>query len=193
MRLAICKNTTENNNHCHPDQKIREDLKTFFVQFLYKDSFIDNQDLDDPVKYFITSNTLKSSSLAYRRDYFIYKNIDYNTDTGILLSEFVSSKHSALLPLTTDSVSDPETGIFTNVLFGLNNIKEVYDRKYIKVQDVAAQVGGIIKLFMIVINFTVEYISYIPFLDELYDMIYAMNHDDNNTKYQKINLKVSNK
>lgn len=70
---------------------------------------------------------------------------------------------------------DVNTEVFTNVFVGLTNIKTNYNRSYIKIQDVSAQVGGIIKFFLIIIESLLSFYSYVPYLETLYGRLFDFN------------------
>ena len=67
LRIAVCKNTTENNNKCFPDYEIRKRLKNFFVSFAFVNTYVDGKDFEFPVKSYLTSDTIKSTANAYTR------------------------------------------------------------------------------------------------------------------------------
>jgi len=170
MRIGICKNTTLNGNRCYPDDVIRKKMSSFFASFIYKDSYIDGKDFENPVKYYITSNTLKSSSYTFRQDAYLFKDVSFNTDQGIILPDEIEKQYTQLDTILSGSTAESNTEVFTNVIIGLTNLKDFYSRKYIKVQDVSAQVGGIIKFFLLFADILISFYSYGPFLETLYSI-----------------------
>jgi len=172
LRIGICKNTTANGNRCYADDVIRKKMTSFFVSFIYKDSYIDGKDFENPVKSYITSNTLKSSAYTFRQDAYLFKDVTFNTDQGFILPDEVVQDYSQLDTILSGSTAESQTEVFTNVIIGLTNLKDFYTRKYIKVQDVSAQVGGIIKLFLIFSEFFISFFAYVPFLESLYQNLY---------------------
>jgi hypothetical protein len=171
LRIGICKNSTSNNFKCFPEDFIREKMASFFVSFIYKDSYVDSKDYENPVKYYVTSYTLKSSSYNFRQDAYLYKNISFTTDSGMIMPDFQNLDGLQLDYISSSNTADPKTEVFTNVIIGLNNIKGNYSRSYIKVQDISAQVGGLIKFFMVVFEVLLSFYSYAPFLEDLYSKI----------------------
>jgi hypothetical protein len=150
-------------------------MASFFVSFLYKDSYIDAKDFSNPVKYYVTSNTLRSSAYNFRQDAYLYKNVSFDTDAGFILPAVQSESHIQLDSISSSTTGDMNTQIFTNVIVGLTNIKATYNRSYVKVQDVSAQVGGIIKFFMIIIEFMLSFYSYVPYLENVYGTLFDRN------------------
>jgi len=184
LRIGICKNTTQNNNTCYPDEIIRKKMSSFFVSFIFKDSYIDGQDFENPVKYYITSNTLKSSAYTFRQDAYLFKDVTFKTDSGVILPDIFQQDYMQLDSISSGSTAESNTETFTNVIVGLTNLKDFYSRKYIKIQDVSAQVGGIIKFFLIFADLFISYYSYVPFLESLYESLFKYNimEKDNNLK-----------
>lgn len=172
LRIGICKNSTLNNNRCFPDSVIRQKLASFFVSFLYKDSYIDSKDFEDPVKYYLTSNTLKSSSNNFRQDAYLYKNVSFSSDSGLIMPDSKDSNHVQLDTIMSSTSGDTNTDVFTNVIVGLTNIKMNYHRNYIKIQDVSAQVGGILKFFLLIVDSLLSFYSFVPFLESLYSKLF---------------------
>ncbi len=134
LRIAMCKNSTENNNSCYPEEVIRQKMANFFVNYMYRDSYVDGKNYNSPVNYYITSNTIKSSSYSYRREIIIYKHLGYHIDAGILLSGDDLIQEYQVNWISPDSTPDINTKIFANILLGLSDIKDVYERRYIKFQ-----------------------------------------------------------
>jgi hypothetical protein len=187
LRIGICKNTTLNNNKCFPDEVIREKMASFFVSFIYKDSYITSKDFESPVKYYLTSNTLKSSSYNFRQDAYLYKNISFSTDSGSIMPNLQVIDELQLDYSSSSNTADPKTDVFTNVIIGLNSIKTNYNRSYIKIQDISAQVGGLIKFFMVIFEVLLSFYSYVPFLENLYvKLLINPDHKVNERKTQNI-------
>jgi hypothetical protein len=194
LRIGICKNSTQNNNRCYPEPVIRQKLASFFVSFLYKDSYIDAKDYSNPVKYYVTSNTLKSSSNNFRQDAYLYKNVSFCSDSGLILPDLQTTNHIQLDSILSSTSGDEKTEVFTNVIIGLTNIKINYQRSYIKIQDLSAQVGGIIKFFLLFFEFVLSFYSYVPFLESLYGSIFEYKEINDNIQLEikKQNIKKVN-
>lgn len=93
----------------------------------------------------------------------------------MILPDAKYQEYIQLDSISSGSTAELSTEIFTNVIVGLNNLKDIYNRKYIKIQDVSAQVGGLIKFFLMFADFFLTFYSYIPFLETLYLKIYDYN------------------
>ena len=188
LRIAICKNKTENNNGCYPESVIRQKMASFFVSFIYKDSYIDAKDFLKPVKYYVTSNTLKSSSYNFRQDAYIYKNLTFESDSGYILPDVQTNNHVQLDSISSTTTGDMNTEVFTNVIIGLTNIKTTYHRSYVKVQDVSAQVGGIIKFFLIITDYLLSFYAYVPYLEAVYGSMFNKQNFNENSKENPPNI-----
>ena len=94
--------------------------------------------------FFYVSNSFKVSITEY------ISHLEMNSDDG-----FLFTTNSLKGTFKQDSIIDytlyqDNVDTFISFSIQLNNIKEVYYRKYYKIQDLLAQVGGIYKaIFMI--------------------------------------------
>ena len=104
-------------------------MSSFFASFIFKDSYTDGKDYENPVKYYITSNTLKSSSYTFRQDAYLFKDVTFKTDRGIILPDEIQQDYEQLDTILSGSTAELNTETFTNVIVGLTNLKDFYSRK----------------------------------------------------------------
>lgn len=172
LRIDICQNTTTKTN-CKPDRYIREKMSLLFLHFLYTDTYQDSSDFSQPIKTVLLSSLLKGASTTYRRDYLIYRLVDYLTDSGWILSDEKTQNSYQVSSFNNDVAPNPETQIFYNIIVSLNAIKDIYNRQYVKLQNIAANVGGIIKFFFVFLKIIIIYVTKIPLIESLYDKYYT--------------------
>eukprot|EP00340_Litonotus_pictus_P000663 CAMPEP_0170523418 /NCGR_PEP_ID=MMETSP0209-20121228/8846_1 /TAXON_ID=665100 ORGANISM="Litonotus pictus, Strain P1" /NCGR_SAMPLE_ID=MMETSP0209 /ASSEMBLY_ACC=CAM_ASM_000301 /LENGTH=653 /DNA_ID=CAMNT_0010811495 /DNA_START=94 /DNA_END=2055 /DNA_ORIENTATION=+ len=151
-RVTFCTNTTQNNNHCKPKEVIREQFKSFYVVVAHKDFLIDPLILDEPMSSFYSVIGLRLSSQASREETLYYKTFEMGTDMGFIM-ESISEKKYLYLGRRDGAIypdDDPSYMFLLKVTNDNTKIKMI--RSYIKVQKVAADIGGLIKFVTICVN-----------------------------------------
>jgi hypothetical protein len=133
---------------CESDEVINEKIGTFYININYMDYNLDHSIRDNPGVPFKNSYmAFVSTTLFKSLNFFIYK-IKYFSDYGWVFeeklennyfyyerpTELVDNKSYDLLPGNIGALSFQNGHTFTN-----------FNRKYQKIQDVLANIGGIIK------------------------------------------------
>ena len=147
--FSRCVNTSENNNKCKSDQEIDDKLAGGFLGIFMTDlSIIPNQYNKPSVLYGKNVFTTFMND-RYTDVWFYMKIIKVNTDRGLLLKDI---KHEEFIAydsfMTTSDYRRSE--VFLNLHFRLSQRTEIYDRTYQKIQAIAAELGGIIKISLII-------------------------------------------
>jgi hypothetical protein len=113
-----------------------------------------------------------SSPYIFRELSISLKNVDYLSDTNYLVTNPDLMEFNAL-----DSVKDITTGLrensfpnsFTAISFAMGSIKQIYNRKYYKLQNMLADLGGLMKaLITITLNINL-YFSNKTFFNKVID------------------------
>ena len=176
--FSRCVNTSENNNICKSDQEIDDKLAGGFLGIFMTDlSIIPNQYNKPSVLYGKNVFTTFMND-RYTDVWFYMKIIKVNTDRGLLLKDI---KHEEFIAydsfMTTSDYRRSE--VFLNLHFRLSQRTEIYDRTYQKIQAIAAELGGIIKISLII----GELLVYL-FREVLYkDYILTFFSEDKNCNY----------
>ena len=147
--FSRCVNTSENNNICKSDQEIDDKLAGGFLGIFMTDlSIIPNQ-YNKPSMLYGKNVFTTFMNDRYTDVWFYMKIIKVNTDRGLLLKDI---KHEEFIAydsfMTTSDYRRSE--VFLNLHFRLSQRTEIYDRTYQKIQAIAAELGGIIKISLII-------------------------------------------
>ena len=141
---------TQQRNNCKPQEYIDKYLRLQEISLYYIDNFIKTTNYNNPfervmkeVFYYVSNNFT-----FYLTNYIHHFEI-HSDDSLFFTSDHIkdSFKVDYLRDLTIYQKSET---FFAQYTMQFNNIKEIYYRKYYKIQDLAAQVGGIFKLLGIV-------------------------------------------
>lgn len=152
--VYMCLNQTENDN-CLPKDEIEKILGNTYLDLRTVDYSIDNFNSKEVRKINVKSERFMLSDTVYKRIWIYFNEIDYVTDDGILFP-----KDNRILFHQYDSVrididrrdlmttTIPGTFATLTVLSTGNIIK--YYRKFLKIQDCIATVGGVAKFFSVI-------------------------------------------
>jgi hypothetical protein len=156
FRLRLCNNETDGGT-CAPKEEITEWINSRPIAFnlYFQNSIINPNDYAEPVKQFIFviyKNIRLSSSKVY--DMFI-GNQEITTDEGFLLDDYRTDSAYYFDSSGYDD-SDPLEESLMDINLYVSNRKPIINRKYLKVQTILANVGGLAKallLLMYVLSF----------------------------------------
>ena len=195
IRLFSCKNETFNNS-CKSEDEINTFLFNPTLQLYLIDININTNNYKNPFqkhlrdKFFYISNKYFFSITEY------IHHVNMKTDKGVIFKLFNEKKN-----FTIDSIVERTVYNRNDTILSFNiqliNIIENYYRNYLKIQDLAAQIGGIYSILLLLCYFIINSISeniYFEYLiNNFFDIIilnkkeYKNNLKNKKIKFQKIN------
>ena len=153
IKFYDCVNST-NNNDCASQETIDSFLNLSTLSYYIIDNYVRTNNYKNPFQralkeyFFYVSNKFLLSLTQYFHHSEIYTDDGFIFTTNNQISSF---KIDSMVENTIFNRSDKH---FVSISFQLNNNIEQFQRKYYKVQDLAAQVGGIYNtLFLICLLF----------------------------------------
>jgi hypothetical protein len=163
--VAMCDNSTMNNS-CYSKQAIESDLNLLFVHFVFLDYYIDSSDYNNPIKPIFSADLLQGSATSTRVDYYFLRKLSIETDSGVILSD-LDKRESFQLESRTNFVSTSNNIYMYQINVSVMNIWDIYERKYIKVQTIMANVGGFITLTFEILAILNAYFANIYFYESV--------------------------
>jgi hypothetical protein len=141
-----CINNTIKTD-CFPKEKIEKDLENVFLQVRFKDHYVDHSDFKIPEEPYIYSDMVQASSTAYKRTWYYFRNVIYQSDASLLFSETFDREFNSFAG--TRDATDLRTsatipGTFSVASFYNYPLKQTFKRKYYKIQNMMADAGGIV-------------------------------------------------
>jgi hypothetical protein len=140
----------------------------FYLNFIYPDHYIRINDYKNPIKH-----TFHSEQISCLFNYVIgvdivLDNIEFNTDDGWLL-ENISQRESFKTNMKQQKYipSPNSNNVFALLTVTMSDLKYTYDRRYIKIQGVFALTGGMIKIFMMIINLINDFCAKYEFIQSV--------------------------
>ena len=165
-------------------------MTSYYFRFITVGHFLNNGNFNEPVQPFLDIWSDMSSSAFFKRSYFYLKNIIYNSDNGIVLNdEILEHKtvyHSdkTIMDFRDSKLNNGKILYQFTMTFNPNGIEETIKRTYKKIQNIMAEVGGIIKvitMICVILLYSYNKISYYDNISNELVRISENEHDRINT------------
>ena len=149
FRFIKCINSTNNNNFCKTPDEISEILNGGYIGIFTTDYQIIPSNYKNPAQIY-GKNIFTSFSIKQYMDFWVYFQIkQINTDKGLFF-ESVLTQTFLTFESTSENKDYRESDNFLTVYIRESTNRKVLDRTYSKFQDIAANIGGIIKIIFII-------------------------------------------
>jgi hypothetical protein len=128
-------------------------LSKAYLSIFYISNEIDHQKAGTPYESSLMTDLFDISVTTFQRIYYEVKNTIYETDEGYLFSDIRTDKfmQPGLKNIYMDFRGQgmfPET--FSTLVFSMDKYTDQYYRNYIKLQGLAANIGGVVNGIMII-------------------------------------------
>jgi hypothetical protein len=170
--VDYCKNNTDPNKgvvktDCYTRGETQALLfnKRIQMNYMMRDTVINTYNFTFPASDDIISEFLNSDPYRWSRSVISLKQIQINTDKSLLVKYVESLNVIGIDSIKFESFYTPETeSVFSNTLIFSDWI-EVYDRDYIKFQDIFAMMGGFVNFSLMIIKYFNSYITRTDIVD----------------------------
>jgi hypothetical protein len=156
LSINKCVNSSLNNNNCAPLEQINEYYTEKYFAMKFIDNYFDVTDYRKPiVKYVNTINGILGPD-HISNNWLNYLKVNLTTQDGLIFDDKKdkeSYKFDYRVEIVGASIGDSQ---ILNLNFYLQNMTQFYNRSYMKLQDVLANIGGIVKFFIVagtILNF----------------------------------------
>lgn len=142
-----CQNSTTKQD-CYPDDIITKELQNIFVLTRFRDYYFDHNLLGETGIPYVYSDLQQASISAYKRAWYLFRNVEYESDEGFILPEGVTNKYTNLAGTreATDLRASPTVpGSFMVISLNMHQLKQKFMRKFYKAQNMVADLGGLLK------------------------------------------------
>lgn len=158
-------------------------LKELYVSFYFMNAYVDSNDYNNPIKYYIDVINQRLSYGYLKRKFVRLLNNKFISDNGWLLENKETYDYMTLKD-TYDEISNPSPS-YPSDMYWMTiespNIREIGKRYYVKIQDLFATVGGIINAILIIINILFsDYLGFIFKKDLAHYLIVSKKNNINN-------------
>lgn len=137
-------------------------LRGFYVSIGIKNSYVDVNNYNEPIKYYFENLVFLQSKDFYTRVRLSMTNNTLVSDRGWLLEDKVEYSYGQLLEYKSElMVYYPGVTSIGKFSFDSPNLVDKISRSYMKLQDLFAKVGGLINALMIIMKIlTFHYIRF---------------------------------
>jgi hypothetical protein len=172
---------------------INKELASIYAHFIYTDNFLDVKNYEQPLKQLINGELLEGSILSSRSENYFYKNTELFSDSGWILND-IEKYESYFMSYKTSYSKALEPERVFSIFISLLHTKEVTNRKYIKIQEICANVGGIIKFFALFLTFINQIFSQNLMIESLMLKFLTVTNESKlmNNNINNINKQLSN-
>ena len=145
FRFRKCENSTEGKVSCYSAEEINEKLRGGYIGLFISHYSIVPNNYSHPMGIY-GKHIFTSFSANYYSDIFVYlKTLEINTDKGLIINSYQSEKKISYSHYT--AISDQrKSDSFLSLTIQMSSQRDVYERSYTKLQTVAGEIGGIMKV-----------------------------------------------
>jgi hypothetical protein len=197
IKIFPCKNTTENNNQCKPQEKLDEYMTSGYFSILLKDIGLNPSNFTDPI-------TPTLQDLYTTIDRRLHKNYILNfgltqiqTDIGFFNEQTKVEKfiqfHKEFQTFTFRDISEYLSGkdiILIQIRLDDNIL--IQKRKYTKISEILSRIGGYMQLMYTVFLLMTIYINKIDSELKIVNSIFNFNLKQNKMVLKLRSLKTIN-
>lgn len=189
-------------------QDIDNIIENMLITIIYPTSFVNFYNFIKPVDLYLDEMTTQSSNFLTRRSYMRFTYNGLNSDNGILLEDIQKENFISLASVVPDDLVYNKEGPSKDTLFWLAlespRIRGLISRKYMKIQELIATLGGLANAFYIIANIVsyhylrflyIEYIreSVLEVINKKKETSFVNSHEYSKKDDDLINSLCSNK
>jgi hypothetical protein len=180
IKISECTNSTESQK-CKSKAEIDKQLKFGYFSFAHTDINIDPTNYTTPNQIYNGNAFLAISNREYREALHIQKLVRINTDKAWLFEDITTENYIQTETASNIVLQRPSVN-FLNYFFRFNIKVDTYNRSYTKVQNVAANVGGIIKIFVIICQSLVKIYGKTKYLEYVINKLFNLKNEKEHVK-----------
>ena len=153
----------DNGKQCGSNSLSKEKIdKKLYFSYLYQNVLLNPNNYTTPLSYDFLSDYKMLIDGFMKKDIFYFNEITINTDYGWLIK---SKKKSTLIGLekhTSDILNieqDASNNAYYRIVLYYSKTQKIFNREYLKLQKLAAEVGGILQVFLLFARLITEYFN----------------------------------
>lgn len=188
VNFNMCANGTD--IVCKPQSEIDTMAKSVYLNFLVPDIYFNANIEDKPGNLYPRYISGILTNTVYKKQYLYYKNVQYNTDKGFL-TEDTKGQDFYQFDTTLTDINIAREAAYSNVTLSeiivtATQIQDVYYRSYYKIQNMLADLGGIINLVMLIFVFVNQFVNQAVIKGEVFnDLFHSIGTPSNLKKIQE--------
>jgi hypothetical protein len=171
VNILQCSNTTENGNICLSTKDQGMMLEKTLMTAAFIDSYVDYANYNNPDKYFNSFISTQLTNADTKKSHLLtVKQTRVITDSGFILEDLAEYAFAQVDSARSDVFNGND--LYRFQIEG-NNINDVHSRRYIKVQEIIASIGGLIKFLFLFASLLVDFFANLDMRLEIFNSLYS--------------------
>ena len=202
INVMGCKNSST-KSECKPTDVIESYLNSANFAIYLTNMAIDTNNYEKPLTFYGKQiyTPISATTLTYIE--MMFNHLEFYSDNGFLFDNIQEIKTVNFASNRQILTLNPTLNV--QIDMKLDKIKNTYKRKYDTIQEVAANIGGVIQALMIIMKFIVLPLAEMDFRQKLANHLFNFdcreleeikeniaNDKNKNKKFKKINIKPNN-
>ena len=163
IHLNKCLNTTKNNN-CQSEEIIDKFLDNSYLEMVYLSESIDHSNFIYPLNENLRNQLYIVAKEHVKRYYQYFQIATYSSNTGLIFDKIKKFEFIENHNLFLDFVKDEDQSFYTSASLleiALTSTDQItiYERKYVKFQNVLGSIGGFINVLYVICQFITSYFT----------------------------------
>ena len=163
FHVKKCENDT-NNNFCKSEEEINLYLSNTYFHIIYLNYFVDHYNSTYPINLLIKTDSFMTSLNNVKRYYYYFSPALYISDNGLIFNSkkeynFVEYKKTYVEFVESEKFSYFSSKTFIEIAFSVHPYKTIYERRYVKLQDVLSNIGGFTNIICLIFGYISFYFS----------------------------------
>ena len=182
FNFTKCVNSSNNNNKCKSENEINELLNGGYLGIFIPDYTYEPNIYNKPYNTYV-KKLYKSFSIKYFEDIFIYfKLVEIITDSGYFF-EVKNSINFTTYDYLQNEIDFRDSNHFLSLTIRLSSKREMYKRSYIKITTIFSNVGGMLKIILLIGEYSVYFIRMILYKNYILEFF---NLDESAIRLKKV-------
>ena len=148
--ITKCRNSSNSNVICKSEEEIDSLIQKGWLQITYVSSYVDFNNYSNPIQYVTEDTYIMFDVVMNKEIYFYFSSLEIHSENNIIFSnekKEISTKHDET---TSDIISVLENGIVSSIMVYPSFNIDKYYRRYIKIQEIGASIGGLYSCLTII-------------------------------------------
>ena len=187
IHFEKCKNTSFSNIICKSPNEINDYISNSVILLNYLSWRVDHLNISNPVGPYLYSDILMNSLNSVKRYFYYFSPSIYYSEHGLIFNSNKIFKfyeyHGKFMDFVeTEKSKDFSDSTFFECIITCFPEKNIYNRKYVKIQDILGDIGGCVDFIAIILKYISCYFSEKSFLIEFYNCLMDSGSTYNNKK-----------
>ena len=158
--IIKCRNSSDSDIICKSEEEINSVMQNGWLQITYVSSYIDFNNYSNPIQY-ITEDSYINLDVSMNKQLYIYfSSLEIYSENNIIFSNRKKETSTKQDTTITDIISVLDDGVISSVMVCPSFSIEKYYRKYIKIQEIGASIGGLYSGLSLIIVIIYSYHKY---------------------------------